>query len=103
MPTDPEQYEWRWTVDGKQVAVLPGNEQPERIATVERFTVSLIQDAVRAMTNLQARTGYSKVDIINRALQIYEFMDLNQREGATFYIRPANVDRDKWQQIHFVG
>jgi len=57
---------------------------------VDRLNVVLIAPAAQALADLQARTGLKKVDIANRALQIYEFVDAEMRAGKTL----AVIDED---------
>lgn len=65
-----------------------------RPAVVERLTVALIAEAVEAMAKLQGRTGLKKVDIVNRALAIYEFIDAEQRAGNTLMFRsPSGAEQ----------
>src|SRR5215468_9911910 len=40
-----------------------------------RVTVNLTRQAVEALEALCERTGYSKTDVINRAIQIYKVME----------------------------
>jgi hypothetical protein len=56
----------------------------------ERLTVALIPDAVAAVERVRERTGLKKVDILNRAAQVYEFIDAELRQGKTLVLR----DRD---------
>lgn len=48
---------------------------------VARVNVALIRDTAEALERLRARTGMKKVDLVNRAIQIYEFLDAEQRAG----------------------
>ena len=56
-------------------------------AVAERLNVALIAEAAQAVTKLQARTGLKKVDIVNRALAIYEFIDAELRAGSRVILR----------------
>ena len=70
-----------------------GTEQGKP-AVVERVNVALIADSVTALGKLQARTGMKKVDIVNRAVQLYEFLEAQMREGRELVVRDENgVDR----------
>lgn len=60
---------------------------PDRPATAERITVALIAEAAEAMSKVQSRTGLKKVDIVNRALAIYEFIDAELRAGNQVLLR----------------
>lgn len=58
-----------------------------RPAATDRITVALIAEAAEAMSKVQARTGLKKVDIVNRALAIYEFIDAELRAGNHVLLR----------------
>ena len=69
-------------------------KEQSRPAVVERVNVALIADSVTALGKLQARTGMKKVDIVNRAVQLYEFLEAQMREGRELVVRDENgVDR----------
>ncbi|ROP36209.1 hypothetical protein [Saccharothrix texasensis] len=53
----------------------------ERPAVADRVNVALIAEAVEALGKPQDRTGLKKVDLVNRALLIYEFVDSELRAG----------------------
>ena len=55
--------------------------------TAERITVALIPKAAADLQQLQDRTGYSKTDIANRAITLYEFIDEQIRAGRDVLIR----------------
>ena len=70
-----------------------GTEQGKP-AVVERVNVALIADSATALGKLQARTGMKKVDIVNRAVQLYEFLEAQMREGRELVVRDENgIDR----------
>lgn len=73
--------------EGEHHTVSAGDEVPLRPTTVDRITVALIAEAAEAMSKLQARTGLKKVDIVNRALAIYEFIDAEMRAGNQVLLR----------------
>lgn len=64
------------------------NEQPP--VTVERISVSLVRESVDALAKIQERTGLKKVDAVNRALMIYEFIDAELRSGNDIIVRDAD-------------
>lgn len=68
----------------------PGRATPERPAVAERINVALITEAAEALSKLQQRTGLKKVDIVNRALVIYEFIDAEMRAGNQIVVRSAD-------------
>ena len=63
------------------------SETPNRPAVVERINVALIAEAAEAMNKIQERTGLKKVDIVNRALMVYEFIDSELRAGNQVLLR----------------
>jgi hypothetical protein len=66
-------------------------EQPH---VVERLNVALIAESVTALAKLQDRTGLKKVDLVNRALAIYEFVDAELRHGNEIVIRrPGGLEQ----------
>ena len=71
-----------------------GMTQQDKPAVVERVNVALISDSAAALGKLQARTGMKKVDIVNRAVQLYEFLEAEMREGKELVVRdPDGIDR----------
>lgn len=58
--------------------------------TVERISVSLVRESVDALAKIQERTGLKKVDAVNRALMIYEFIDAELRSGNDIIVRDAD-------------
>lgn len=54
---------------------------------LERVTVNLIPRASRALQRLVDLTGDSKTDIINRALQVYLYMEETTTDGGDIYVR----------------
>jgi hypothetical protein len=59
----------------------------DRPATVDRLNVPLISESAAALARAQERSGLKKVDIANRALQIYEFIDSEIRAGKQLILR----------------
>lgn len=64
----------------------PTDDGPEVVA---RVNVALIRDASDALEKLRERTGMKKVDLVNRAIQIYEFIDAEQRKGSALLFRDS--------------
>lgn len=62
-------------------------EQGYGLDVVERLNVNLIAKAATDLAALQARTGYSKTDVINRALTLCEFIDAEMRDGRQVVLR----------------
>lgn len=59
----------------------------DKPAVADRVNVALIAEAVEALGRLQDRTGLKKVDLVNRALLIYEFVDAELRAGNQVVLR----------------
>jgi hypothetical protein len=53
----------------------------------ERVTVNLTPRSVRALHNIVAWTGHNKTDAINRALQVYEFVQQVMEDGGSVHVR----------------
>jgi hypothetical protein len=66
---------------------------------VSRVNVALIPDAALALEQLRQRTGMKQVDLVNRALQVYEFIDAEQRAGNTLILRAAD---SREQSVRFL-
>ncbi|WIX85784.1 hypothetical protein [Amycolatopsis sp. DG1A-15b] len=41
---------------------------------VARVNIPLVQESGKALLRLQDRTGLKKVDLVNRAIQVYDFL-----------------------------
>lgn len=52
-----------------------------------RITVALVKKAVEDLEKAQRTTGYSKTDIVNRAISMYAFIEEEVHEGAEFLVR----------------
>ncbi|MEU8138629.1 hypothetical protein [Streptodolium elevatio] len=55
-----------------------------------RFSVKLIPAAQKAMAKLMARTGLSKTDVTNRAVQVYGYLEDRKGEGYEILLRDPN-------------
>jgi predicted DNA-binding protein len=53
----------------------------------ERITAALIPKASAALAAVAGRTGRSKTDIVNRAIEAYEFIDAEIASGAEILVR----------------
>jgi hypothetical protein len=58
--------------------------------TLERVTVNLTPRACNALEAIVQRTGDSKTDTINRALQIYNYLDEIMHSGGAVYVQDHN-------------
>jgi hypothetical protein len=58
-----------------------------------RVTVNLTPSAVSALETLGQKTGLGKTDVINRALQVYMFIDqLIEEQGRANSLTVVNAD-----------
>ena len=64
-----------------------------------RITVGLIKKADEALDELSSDTGLSKSDLVNRALQLYKFIEDEKAKGNTIWVHTPD---DKAAQVHFV-
>jgi hypothetical protein len=76
------------------------NEDSQRAGQVERITVALIARAADDLRQIQARTGLSKTDAVNRAISVYDFIDRQLTEGNDLILRSA--DTGKEQLVRFL-
>ena len=60
-------------------------------SAAERITVWLIPKVLKELQRLQARTGLSKTDILNRAITLYEFLDAQERNDHDVLIRSRST------------
>ena len=75
---------------------MTGSTRPQ---TAERITVTLIPKAAEDLHRLQERTSFSKTDITNRAISLYEFIDSKLRDGDDIFIRnkeTGEIERLVW-------
>jgi hypothetical protein len=66
-----------------------GQRKREGGSPLERVTVNLIARASDALRRLSDRTGDSRTDNINRAIQIYEYLDDITSRGGAIYVRES--------------
>jgi hypothetical protein len=71
------------------------NEAVDCPATADRLNVALIAEAAEALGKLQARTRMKKVDIANRALTLYEFVEAELRAGNELVIEAPNGTKQR--------
>ncbi|ALG11724.1 hypothetical protein [Kibdelosporangium phytohabitans] len=77
---------------------MSSDQEAGRPPVVERANVALIPEAAQAIDKLQQRTGLKKVDLVNRALLIYEFIDAEMRGGSQILLRDSE-GRDQLVKI----
>lgn len=61
----------------------------------ERYSVTFVAPAVQAIAELTENTGLTKADVINRAVQIYAYLDAQTRSGADLLLRQADGTSEK--------
>ncbi|GHE61394.1 hypothetical protein [Streptomyces capitiformicae] len=71
----------------------------ERLVENERFTVTLIVQTLRALMHIMSVTGMSKTDIINRAVQIYDFVLTHQGDDKELLLRSKDGTIEK---VHII-
>lgn len=85
--TDPPQDE------EKGMRVVAATEGLARNAVALRINVGLIAKAARDLRGTQERSGLSVVDIVNRALTLYEFVDSRRAAGDQILVRHGGAGR----------
>ena len=66
----------------------------------ERITINLTPKAVQALDTLTKSTGDTKTDTINRALQLYGFLDGVIREGGKVYVQES--ESESLERVRFL-
>jgi hypothetical protein len=54
---------------------------------VARVNIALVKESAKALLKLQKDTGLKKVDIVNRAIQLYEFIASELKEDRQVVVR----------------
>jgi hypothetical protein len=57
--------------------------------SLERVTVNLTPRSVKALDEVVTITQDTKTDVINRALQVYAYLEKIMKDGGTVYLREA--------------
>ncbi|MET8811869.1 hypothetical protein ABZW47_07690 [Streptomyces sp. NPDC004549] len=70
-----------------------------RLPASERYSVTLVPPAVEAIGKLVEVTGLTKTDVINRAVQIYAFLEERMAEGSEVVLRDPN---GQYERVHIV-
>ncbi len=65
----------------------------------ERYSVTLVPPAVEAVNQLTAVTGLSKTDVINRAVQVYAFIEERLHGGSDLLLRNQEGETER---VHIV-
>ncbi|MFD9999826.1 hypothetical protein [[Kitasatospora] papulosa] len=70
-----------------------------RMPASERYSVTLVPPAVEAISKLVETTGLTKTDVINRAVQIYAFLEDRMGDGNEVMLRSADGELER---VHIV-
>ena len=65
----------------------PAQDDAVRQQSSDRITISLIPQAADHLQMLQDRTKWSKTDLVNRAITLYEFIEGQTRQGKDLILR----------------
>ncbi|MQY11467.1 hypothetical protein SRB5_15850 [Streptomyces sp. RB5] len=65
------------------------------LPAAERYSVTLVPPAVAAVNKLTQSTGLSKTDVINRAVQLYAFVDEQLQNGSIVLIRHPDGETER--------
>jgi hypothetical protein len=90
----------RETGTGRMAMVANETAADQSPAVVERINVALAAEAAESLDKLQSRTRMKKVDVVNRALRLYEFIDAEIRAGNRLLIRDEN-EKDYLVKLFF--
>lgn len=97
MPHDPSDESVRTQSDSPHADIvsLPPAE-PEREAQftspspVAKITVALAAAAAEDLDRTKNITGYSKTDLVNKAIQLYAFVNAELRSGSDLFVRRSD-------------
>ena len=64
-----------------------------------RVTVNLTARSTRALEEAVAATGDTQTDVINRALQVYAYLESAMAEGDRVYLE--NAERQERERLRF--
>jgi hypothetical protein len=78
---------------------MPDSASRPQRSTSERYSVTFVPPAVQAIAELTESTGLSKADVINRAVQIYAYLEAQKRTGADLVLRGPDGTPEK---LHIV-
>lgn len=64
----------------------PTSPQTRQVAS-ERITVGLVPRVSEQLQRLQERTSFSKTDLVNRAITLYEYVEAEASKGNDLLVR----------------
>ena len=70
-----------------------------RLLVAQRWNVAFTAASATAIDESMAREGLSRVDIINRAVQVYNEIQAVVADGGVILVRNGNGEIQKWE-IH---
>ncbi|WP_329083651.1 hypothetical protein [Streptosporangium sp. NBC_01469] len=70
------------------------------MSPLERLTMNLTQRGAEALAKGAELTGDTKTDTVNRALQVYAYLEQLRTEGGTILIRRPG--QDELEVINFL-
>lgn len=82
------------------MAVSGKDVDEQQVIASERITVALVAKAAEELRRVQARTGLSKTDVVNRAISAYDFIDTQLASGNEVIIRRKDTGQE--QLVHFL-
>lgn len=86
-----------------QIKINRGSRPPIRFGgsagSIERVSVNLSSKAYNDLERLYERTGISKTDLVNRAIQVYHFIDAQISGGYDLILRNKDTREDQILRI----
>lgn len=82
-----------WSQRGRETEIAARKDQgvagevTDDVGVVARVNIALVKESAKALLRLQQDTGLKKVDIVNRAIQLYEFIASELKEDRQVVIR----------------
>ncbi len=64
-----------------------GVETPPKERQTTKITTILVPEAAKDLDHVKEETGYSKTDIVNKALILYRFISDELRGGGQLYLK----------------
>jgi hypothetical protein len=68
---------------------------------LERVTVNLTTRSVEALESLVHLTGDTKTDVINKALQVYSYLQNLMNTGGALYVREGEGEGAELERLRF--